>query len=150
MITVIQRVSSASVSVAGEVTGRIGTGFLCLVGVEVGDTPEIARTVADKIRTLRLFSDEHGKMNLSLAEVGGQVLAVSQFTLAGDVRKGRRPSFVRALPGEPARLLYEEVVAGLRQGGVGVETGVFGASMEVALVNDGPVTIVYRHPEGAP
>jgi D-tyrosyl-tRNA(Tyr) deacylase len=139
---VIQRVSSASVEVDGAVTGEIGRGFLALVGVGRDDTDEDASALAAKIAGLRIFNDEGGDMNLSLADVGGAVLAVSQFTLHGDARKGRRPSFIDAAPGEAAKPLFERVVASLRREGLEVQTGVFGAQMRVSLVNDGPVTIL--------
>jgi D-aminoacyl-tRNA deacylase len=139
---VIQRVSSASVEVDGAAVGSIERGFLALIGVGRDDTDEDAATIASKIAGLRIFNDDAGAMNLSLADVGGAVLAVSQFTLHGDVRKGRRPSFVDAAPGETAQPLFERVVALLRREGVKVETGTFGAQMRVSLVNEGPVTIL--------
>jgi D-tyrosyl-tRNA(Tyr) deacylase len=142
MRAVVQRVTRASVSVAGTVTGAIGRGFLALVGVAVDDGEDDAAALARKIAGLRVFDDANGAMNLALAEVGGAVLLVSQFTLLGDVRKGRRPSFVAAARGEAAERLYERVAAHLRESGLRVETGVFGADMAVELVNDGPVTIL--------
>jgi D-tyrosyl-tRNA(Tyr) deacylase len=142
MRLVLQRVSSASVTIEGEVTGRIGRGFLVLTGFTHADTPAQADWMAEKVAGLRLFTDAEGKMNLGLAEVGGAVLVVSQFTLYGDAAKGRRPSFVDAARPETAIPLYERFVAQLRAQGLEVATGRFGAMMEVALVNDGPVTLV--------
>ena len=142
MRLVIQRVSSASVRVAGETVGEIGTGLLVLVGVERGDRPEAARAAADKLAGLRVFEDPEGKMNLDAAAVGGAFLIVSQFTLAGSLERGRRPSFDRAAPPDEAAPLVELLVEELRRRGHRVETGRFRAMMEVALVNDGPVTLV--------
>jgi D-aminoacyl-tRNA deacylase len=139
---VVQRVTRASVSVAGEVTGVIERGFLLLVGVAVDDDDADADALAQKVAGLRVFDDANGAMNLALADAGGAVLVVSQFTLLGDVRKGRRPSFIAAARGEQAERLYERVAANLRRAGVRVETGRFGADMAVELVNDGPVTIL--------
>jgi D-tyrosyl-tRNA(Tyr) deacylase len=135
-------VSAASVEVDARIVGEIGLGLLALVGVATDDTDEDAKTIALKISGLRIFNDESGAMNLSLADVGGAVLAVSQFTLYGDVRKGRRPSFVDAAPGETARPLFERVVELIRREGFTVATGVFGATMRVSLANEGPVTIL--------
>lgn len=142
MIALLQRVSSASVYVDGESVGSIGRGLLIFLGVVAGDTRVEAEWLADKTARLRVFPDEEGKMNRSLHNVGGGALVVSQFTLAGDARKGTRPSYARAAPPEVAEPLYEAFVAALaaRLGGH-VETGRFGAKMEVALVNDGPVTL---------
>lgn len=142
MRLVVQRVSQASVTVAGEVVGSIGRGFLVLVGVEAGDAPADAAYMAKKTAGLRVFEDEAGKMNLDLAQVGGAVLAVSQFTLLGDCRKGNRPSFIAAERPEAADALYEQYVDLLRREGLRVETGRFQTHMEVALVNDGPVTLL--------
>jgi D-aminoacyl-tRNA deacylase len=139
---VIQRVSEASVDVDGDVVGKIGRGFLALIGVGRDDTEDDATAIAGKIAGLRIFNDPAGDMNLGLADVDGAVLAVSQFTLHGDARKGRRPSFIDAAPGETARPLFERVVMLLRREGVEVATGVFGAQMRVSLVNEGPVTIL--------
>jgi D-tyrosyl-tRNA(Tyr) deacylase len=139
---VIQRVSRARVLVNGEVVGAIGAGLLALVGVAADDGPADVAYVAGKIRELRVFEDDGGKMNRALADVGGSVLAVSQFTLYGDSRKGRRPSFDRAAPAEAGRVLFDAVVAELRVAGVNVETGAYRAHMQVELVNDGPVTIL--------
>ena len=143
MRIVLQRVSEASVTVEGEVVSEIGSGLLLLVGVAAGDGEAQADWLAEKVAGLRIFSDEEGKMNLSVRDVGGEVLAVSQFTLLADTRKGKRPSFVRAAPPEEAEPLFDHFCERLRASGVGtVETGSFGAMMEVTLVNDGPVTIV--------
>jgi D-tyrosyl-tRNA(Tyr) deacylase len=134
-------VSRAEVRVGERVTGAIGTGFLLLVGFTHGDTPDQLVWMADKIGGLRLFADSEGKMNLGLADVGGAVLVVSQFTLYGDAVKGRRPSFIDAARPEVAVPLYEKFIALLRERGLKVETGEFGAMMDVELVNDGPVTL---------
>jgi D-tyrosyl-tRNA(Tyr) deacylase len=142
MRAVIQRVSSASVTVDGAVAGRIGAGLLVLLGVGKGDTEADAETLARKIVELRVFQDEAGKMNLSVKDTGGALLVVSQFTLYGDTRKGRRPSFDLAAPPEEARRLYEKFVEAARAQGVAVETGVFQAMMSVSLVNEGPVTFL--------
>ncbi|MBR6069301.1 MAG: D-tyrosyl-tRNA(Tyr) deacylase [Ruminococcus sp.] len=142
MRIVLQRVTSASVSVDGEVTGRIGTGYLVLLGVGQGDTEEDCRRLADKLINLRIFSDENGKINLSLADVGGELLVVSQFTLYADCRKGNRPNFIQAGKPDEAERLYNYFVDYCRSKGKHVETGIFGADMKVELVNDGPFTIV--------
>lgn len=142
MRAVIQRVERASVSVEGEIRGQIGAGFLVLIGVEEGDGDADFRYIAEKVPNLRVFEDDQGKMNRSLLDVGGEVLAVSQFTLLGDARGGRRPSFITAARPETADPMYERLVADWRARGIRVETGVFGAHMKVALVNDGPVTIL--------
>ena len=143
MRVVLQRVSRAQVSVEGRVVGRIGAGFLLLVGFRAGDGDEHLAWMADKVLGLRVFPDTDGKMNLCLEEAGGDVLVVSQFTLYGDVRKGRRPSFVDAAPPELAVPLYERFVGLLRERARGsVETGEFGAHMAVELINDGPVTLL--------
>jgi D-tyrosyl-tRNA(Tyr) deacylase len=142
MRAVVQRVSSASVSVDGKEVASIGTGFLVLLGVAASDGPADAEYVARKIAGLRVFRDEEGKMNRSLREVGGSVLIVSQFTLYGDCRKGRRPSYTDAAPPEIAERLYDDVAARIAQAGVPVEKGVFAAMMDVSLVNDGPVTLL--------
>jgi D-tyrosyl-tRNA(Tyr) deacylase len=142
MRAVVQRVTQASVSVEGAELAAIGRGFVVLIGVGVEDEAHDADALAHKIAGLRVFDDADGAMNLALADVGGAVLAVSQFTLLGDVRKGRRPSFIAAARGERAETLYERVVGGLRASGLTVGTGRFGAEMSVALVNDGPVTIL--------
>jgi len=141
---VLQRVKRAEVRVEGRVTGKIGPGFLVLAGFAPTDNDAVLEWMADKILGLRLFGDDEGKMNRDLAEVGGGVLVVSQFTLYGDARKGRRPSFIDAAPPEIAIPLYERFVALLREkaSGIPVATGEFGAMMEVELVNDGPVTLL--------
>jgi D-tyrosyl-tRNA(Tyr) deacylase len=139
---VIQRVTRASVTVEGRVAGEIGAGLLVLLGVNRTDNPESAAYLAEKIANLRIFSDEAGKMNLSLLDVGGSALLVSQFTLYGDTRGGRRPSYIQAAPPEQASRMYEEFVRSIRALGVPVQTGVFQAHMQVELVNDGPVTIL--------
>jgi len=141
---VLQRVSRALVRIEGRVTGRIGVGLVVLAGFASGDAEETLAWMADKILGLRVFGDEAGKMNRALAEVGGGLLVVSQFTLYGDARKGRRPSFTDAAPPEVAIPLYERFVALLKQrgGSMRVETGTFGAMMAVELVNDGPVTVL--------
>ena len=138
----IQRVSEAKVLVEGRTHGSIRTGIMVLVGVGRSDNPETAKYCADKLIALRLFPDETGKMNLSVAEAGGSILVVSQFTLYGDCRRGRRPSFDEAAPPAQAQAIYNLFVDILRRGPVPVETGVFQASMEVHLVNQGPVTLL--------
>lgn len=142
MRAVVQRVSRARVIVQGEIVGEIDRGLLVLVGIGSADTESGADYLADKIAGLRIFEDAQGKMNLSLAGVGGRVLAVSQFTLYGDVRHGRRPSFDAAAPPEKARVLYEYFVERIRAAGLRCETGRFQEMMQVELVNDGPVTIL--------
>jgi len=142
MRAAVQRVSRARVTVGGSVTGEIAMGLLILLGVGRDDTPAVAASMAEKISNLRIFEDEAGKMNRSLLEVKGSVLVVSQFTLYGDARGQRRPSFIAAAPPEQAKSLYEEFAEALRTLGVSVATGVFGAMMSVELVNEGPVTIL--------
>ena len=142
MRCVIQRVTEASVTTGGEVVGKIGKGFMVLVGVSNEDTDKDVRYMAEKVPNLRIFEDEAGKMNLSLKDVGGAILAVSQFTLYGDARGGRRPSFITAARPEEANALYEQLVAAWRGQGLTVETGRFRTDMQVALVNDGPVTLL--------
>jgi D-aminoacyl-tRNA deacylase len=142
MKVVLQRVSRARVIVSGRVAGEIGPGLLLLVGFTDTDTEDTVRWMAEKVVGLRVFADEEGRMNRSVAEAGGAVLVVSQFTLYGDTRKGRRPSFVEAARPEVAIPLYERFVGLLRGAGVAVETGEFGAMMDVELVNDGPVTLI--------
>jgi D-aminoacyl-tRNA deacylase len=142
MRVVLQRVTRASVTVDGRVTGEIGPGLVVLVAVGRDDSSATAASMAEKIVNLRIFNDDQGKMNLSLVDTGGAILAVSQFTLYADARGGRRPSFVLAAPPELGKALYEEFIVALRALGVRVETGVFQAHMSVDLVNDGPVTIL--------
>ena len=142
MRAVVQRVTSARVTVAGQLVGAIESGLLVFVGVASDDGPADIEYTSVKIRELRVFADAHGKMNRSVVEAGGRVLLVSQFTLMGDVRKGRRPSFDQAAAPEPARRLFDALVARLRSDGLHVDTGEFQAQMEVALVNDGPVTVL--------
>jgi D-aminoacyl-tRNA deacylase len=142
MRAVLQRVTRARVLVDGRATGEIGPGLVVLLAVGRHDTPEVARTMAEKAGHLRIFADEQGKMNRSLVDAGGAALVVSQFTLYGDARGQRRPSFLEAAPPELASALYEEFAKQLRGLGVRVETGVFRAHMQLELVNDGPVTIL--------
>ena len=148
MRAVLQRVTSASVEVDGKIVGRIQQGLMVLLGVAKGDDASDVKYLVDKIRNLRIFADEQGKMNRSLTEVGGGVLLVSQFTLLGRIANGRRPSFDGAAPSDLAKRLYEQVAVDLRAEGTSVETGVFAAHMKVALVNDGPVTFVVDSREG--
>src|SRR6185312_10872026 len=148
MKAVLQRVTNASVEVHGNVVGRIQHGLMVLLGIAKGDNESDTAYVVEKIRSLRMFADDHGKMNRSLTDVGGAVLLVSQFTLLGRIDNGRRPSFDGAAPPDLAKRLYEQVVADLRAYGTPVETGVFAAHMHVALVNDGPVTFVLDSREG--
>jgi len=149
VIAVVQRVSRASVSIGGELVSEIGPGLLVLLGVSVTDTPEDAAWLAKKISGLRMFRAPPGEPERSVLEIGGEVLAVSQFTLLGNCRKGRRPSFTRAAPGPEAEALYEGFCARLCDLGVPVGAGRFGAMMEVSLVNDGPYTLLVESP-GAP
>lgn len=142
MRAVVQRVSRAKVTVDGRVAGQIAGGLLVLVGVANSDGPSDVQYIAGKIRDLRIFPDEDGKMNRSIVDARGEVLLISQFTLAGDARKGRRPSFDGAAAPEVAQALYQDVARELREGGLTVETGVFQAQMDVELVNHGPVTIL--------
>lgn len=148
MRVVLQRVTRASVEVDGKVVGRIQHGLMVLLGVAKGDGETDVRYLVDKIRSLRIFTDEQEKMNRSLTDVGGAVLLVSQFTLVGRTDNGRRPSFDEAAPPDLAKRLYEQVAADLRACGTSVETGVFAAHMSVTLVNDGPVTFVVDSREG--
>lgn len=148
MRALLQRVTQASVVVEGSVVGKIGAGLLILLGVAKTDTAADAAFLAEKTLNLRIFPDAGGKMNLSLLDIQGGLLAVSQFTLYGDCRKGRRPGFDAAAPAEQARALYESFVEIARRSGLQVETGVFQAHMEVALVNDGPVTFLLETNEG--
>jgi D-tyrosyl-tRNA(Tyr) deacylase len=148
MRAVIQRVTSSSVEVCGEVGGRISKGFTVLLGVREDATPEDLKYMEEKIKGLRVFEDDQGKMNLSLDAVGGEILLISQFTLYGDARKGRRPSFTEAAKGEKAEVLYEGLAEALRRSGLRVETGKFGAEMKVSIDNDGPVTILLDSRKG--
>lgn len=143
MRIVVQRVSRASVRVDGRLVSEIGRGLMVLIGVQEGDGEKDALLAAEKMVGLRIFEDEAGKMNRSVQDVGGQVLAVSQFTLLGDARHGKRPSFIAAARPEQANALYEACVRRVRELGVDCQTGIFQADMQVELVNDGPVTILY-------
>ena len=142
MRAVIQRVRSAQVEVEQQIVGQIETGLLVLLGVQVGDSERDLAYLVDKTIGLRIFPDSEGKMNLSVQDVGGSLLVVSQFTLLGDCRKGKRPSFAQAAPPEIAKTMYEKFIEHARQSTLRVETGVFQADMQVSLCNDGPVTIV--------
>lgn len=142
MRIVIQRVSKASVAVDEEVVGQIGRGFMVLVGVEEADSQEDVDYLVRKTANMRIFEDEEGKMNISLKDIGGQILSISQFTLHANTKKGNRPSFVDAAKPDHSLPLYESYNEGLREEGLIVETGEFGADMQVSLINDGPVTIV--------
>lgn len=146
MRVVLQRTKQARVKVGGRTVGEIEKGFLLLVGITHEDTEEDAEYIARKVSGLRIFDDENGKMNLSLAEVGGSILSVSQFTLYGDTRRGKRPSFSAAAKPDHAIRLYEYFNRKLEEFGCRVETGVFGAMMEVELINDGPVTLILESP----
>ncbi len=145
MRAVIQRVKESSVTVKNEIIGKIGRGLLVLLGVANEDKANDAEYLADKITNLRIFEDDKGKMNRSLLETGGEMIVVSQFTLLGDCRKGRRPSFVNVADPEKANKLYEHFIKEVRQKGVSVKTGRFRAMMEVSLINDGPVTIILEN-----
>lgn len=148
MKAVIQRVTKAKVTVDGEITGQIGTGFLVLLGVMQEDSEKEMELLAKKVAEIRIFTDENDKMNLSLSQVDGEVLVVSQFTLCADISKGRRPSFTPSAPAEKANRLYEAFCEELLRNGVrNVEKGVFGADMKVELLNDGPVTIIMNTDE---
>ncbi|NWQ40148.1 D-tyrosyl-tRNA(Tyr) deacylase [Bacillus sp. EB106-08-02-XG196] len=142
MRVVVQRSKNAKVTVNGAITGQISKGLVLLVGVTHQDKEEDAAFLAEKVVNLRIFEDDAGKMNLSLLEVGGEILSVSQFTLYGDCRKGRRPNFMEAARPEQANQLYEVFNGLLREKGIKVETGIFGAMMDVELINDGPVTLI--------
>lgn len=144
----IQRVTKASVSVDGEMTGKIGRGLVILLGIKTGDTDEDARFLAEKCANLRIFADAESKFNLSCLDVKGEALVVSQFTLYGDTRKGRRPSFIEAAVPEISEPLYEKFMEFLQQLGVKVESGVFGAMMQVEIHNDGPVSILVESKGG--
>jgi D-tyrosyl-tRNA(Tyr) deacylase len=142
MRAVIQRVKSSSVTIGNELVGKIDKGLLVLLGISISDKTDDAKYLADKIVNLRIFEDENRKLNRSLIDMGGEMLVVSQFTLLGDCNKGRRPSFVKAAPPELANELYRQFVECVRQKDVSVKTGRFQAMMEVALINDGPVTLI--------
>ena len=146
MRAVVQRVARAEVRVDGAVVGAVGQGLLVLLGVGPGDTPATAAWMADRLAGLRIFADADGRMNLSVRDAGGGALVVSQFTLYGDATRGRRPSFVGAAPPELARPLYEAVADALAAAGVPTARGIFGAHMDVELVNDGPVTLLLERP----
>ena len=142
MRAVVQRVTEASVTVENEVVGAVGPGVMVLIGVSENDTDKDLKYITDKVMNLRIFDDENGVMNRSVLDVGGSILAVSQFTLYGDARGGRRPSYFRAAGPEAANAMYERLVAAWREHGIHVETGRFRTEMKVSLVNDGPVTIL--------
>lgn len=142
MRAVVQRVTQASVTVEGKTVGSVGPGIMVLIGVAAEDTDKDLKYITDKVMNLRIFDDENGVMNRSLLDVGGSILAVSQFTLYGDARGGRRPSYIRAAGPEPANEMYERAVVAWRSQGIHVETGRFRTEMKVSLVNDGPVTIL--------
>ena len=142
MRAVVQRVKESSVKIDGSIVGKINKGFNVLIGISKDDTIDDLKCIKDKIMNLRVFEDENNKMNLSIKDVNGELLIVSQFTLYGDCRKGRRPNFMNALSGDEAEKLYEEFLGMIRQENIVVETGVFGADMEVCIINDGPVTLL--------
>ncbi len=146
MIAVIQRVSQASVSIAGGTVGQIGRGLLVLAAVEKGDSPAQAQRLAQRLLSYRVFPDEDDKMNLSVTDIGGELLLVSQFTLAADTRKGTRPSFTPAAEPETGRRLFNVLVGEIRQQYPHIQTGRFGANMQVSLVNEGPVTFILKAP----
>jgi D-tyrosyl-tRNA(Tyr) deacylase len=148
MRAVVTRVTSASVRIDDVEVSAIGHGLLVLLGVAAGDTPAQLDYVVSKIRDLRIFADDEGRMNRSVVDVSGSVLVVSQFTLLADIRRGRRPSFIQAAPPDQARQMYEDLVTRLKESGLPVSTGVFQADMQVSSVNDGPVTIVVDTTEG--
>lgn len=150
MRAVIQRVNESKVMVDGRIIGEIGKGLLVLLGIEKGDGEEDVRYMADKVAEMRIFEDNQGKMNLSVKEIGGSILAVSQFTLLGDLRKGRRPAFDKAAPPDEAKRLYESFVQGLKERGIPAEVGQFQAHMDVHLINDGPVTVILDSRKGFP
>jgi D-aminoacyl-tRNA deacylase len=148
MRAVIQRVSKASVTVDGEITGNIGCGLVVLLGLDPADGEADLEFMKRKLLNLRIFSDSDNKFNLSLSDIGGEILLVSQFTLYGDCRKGNRPSFSRAAPPELAEKFYERLREQLENSGIGVASGIFGAHMEVSLLNDGPVTLILDSKKG--
>lgn len=145
MKAVIQVVKEASVTVEGEVVSSIDKGYLILLGIGKDDTNEFIKKMVDKIVNLRIFADENGKINLSIKDVGGKIIVVSQFTLYADTRKGNRPSFVNAMSGEESKKLYEEFLLEMKKTGIDTYSGVFGADMKVSLINDGPVTIIMEY-----
>lgn len=147
MRAIVQRVTDAAVTVAGEQVGRIGPGLVLLVGVRHGDSPAAARWLAEKVAHLRIFADDDSKFNRSVLDVGGSILLISQFTVYGDCRKGRRPNFTAAAPPDVAAPLLDTLAEELRNRGLPVETGEFGAMMQVSLTNDGPVTVLVDTPE---
>ena len=147
MKAVVQRVKSAKLEVDGEVTGQIGQGLLVFLGVGEGDSLKDVEWMAEKVAGLRVFEDSDGKMNLSLTDIGGSALVVSQFTLYGDCRKGKRPSFASAARPDMANALYEDFIENFRKRSISTETGRFQAMMDVSLVNDGPVTLIIESPE---
>ena len=142
MRAVVQRVTYSSVEVNGEIVGEINNGFNVLLGISKDDTEEDMKYIKEKIINLRVFSDEHDKMNLSLLDIKGELLLISQFTLYGDARKGRRPNFMNALGGEEAKRFYDKFIEMMKETGLKIETGIFGADMKVDIKNDGPVTIL--------
>ena len=142
MRAVVQRVTSSKVGVDGQITGAINKGINVLIGISCDDNEEDLKYIRDKIINLRIFEDENFKMNKSLMDIGGEILVISQFTLYGDCRKGRRPNFMAALGGEEAKKLYDQFVLMIKECGIKVETGIFGADMKVDIQNDGPVTIL--------
>ena len=142
MRAVVQRVKESSVKIDGSIVGKINKGFNVLIGISKDDTIDDLKYIKDKIMNLRVFEDQNNNMNLSIKDVNGELLIVSQFTLYGDCRKGRRPNFMNALSGDEAEKLYEEFLGMIRQENIVVETGVFGADMEVCIINDGPVTLL--------
>lgn len=146
MQAVVQRVTQSSVTVADQVVGTIGKGLVVLLGVSRDDTPKAADWLAEKIIHLRIFEDDLGKMNRSLLDINGEMLVVSQFTLLGDCRKGRRPSYVKAAPPDKAEILYHHFIRNVSQSGIEAATGQFRAAMHVSLVNDGPVTLIVSSP----
>ena len=146
MRLVVQRVDNASVTIENELFSSIGQGYLILFGAEKGDTKQQADWLANKVGVLRCFSDENGKMNLSIKDIQGEILIVSQFTLAGDVKKGTRPSFDKAMPPTEANEMYEYFISKVKEQNIPVKTGIFGAHMEVNLLNNGPVTFVIDAP----
>lgn len=147
MRVVVQRVTSASVSVENNITGKIGKGLLVFLGITHTDNEKDVKWIVDKISGLRIFSDENGKMNRSIEDINGEILLVSQFTLYGDAKKGKRPSFVNAAKPDLAIPLYEKVIEAIKGKNINIATGIFGADMKVELLNDGPVTIIVDSPE---